>query len=43
MMPFMKPGQSMWLKDLEPIDGVMPGSGGGATAVMPTEQGYLIT
>ena len=39
----MKPGQSMWLKDLEPLDGSSPGSGGGATQVMPTESGYLIT
>ena len=39
----MKPGQSMWLKDLDSVEGSLPSSGGGATQVMPTEQGYLIT
>jgi hypothetical protein len=36
------PGQTLWLKDLEALDGSVPSGGGGTTNVMSTEQGYLI-
>ena len=33
----VKPGQSFWLRDLEPLEGCMPSSGGGASQVINTE------
>jgi len=33
----------LWLKDLDPLVGAMPSSGGGVTSVMNTDQGYLVT
>jgi hypothetical protein len=34
---------NLWLKDLEPIEGAHPSSGGGATLIMNTERNYLVT
>ena len=42
-MNLLKPGLSLWLKDIESLEGAIPSSGGGATNVMPTEGGYLVT
>jgi hypothetical protein len=34
---------SFWLKDLQPLSGAQPSGGGGATTVMPVQDGFLCT